>query len=53
MLAVVTALALLGLASAKLGEADARRSTVRTIIGGLLAFVVTYGIGAALGVAIV
>lgn len=52
MLAVVVALALLGWASAKLGQSQARRATVRTIIGGLLAILVTYGIGAALGVAV-
>lgn len=51
MAAVVVALALLGLASATLGQANARRATLRTIVGGLLAILVTYGIGAALGVA--
>lgn len=52
MVAVVVALALLGMVSARLGQADAGRATVRTIAGGLLAIVVTYGIGAALGLAI-
>ncbi|WP_422116257.1 VIT1/CCC1 transporter family protein [Brachybacterium sp. UNK5269] len=51
MAAVVAALALLGMASATLGQANARRATLRTIVGGLLAILVTYGIGAALGVA--
>ena len=46
------ALALLGVVSARLGQADARTATVRTIIGGVLALLVTYGIGAALGVAV-
>ena len=50
--AVVLALALLGVVSARLGQADARRATIRTIIGGVLALLVTYGLGAALGVAI-
>lgn len=50
--AVVLALAALGVVSARLGEADARRATVRTIIGGVLALLVTYGLGSALGVAI-
>ncbi|MGO1225899.1 MAG: VIT1/CCC1 transporter family protein [Brachybacterium sp.] len=52
MAAVVAALALLGMVSARLGQADAGRATARTIVGGLLAIVVTYGIGAALGVAV-
>lgn len=52
LVAVVVALALLGVVSARLGQADARTATVRTIIGGVLALLVTYGIGAALGVAI-
>ncbi|AXK46811.1 VIT1/CCC1 transporter family protein [Brachybacterium saurashtrense] len=52
LVAVVVALALLGVVSARLGQADARTATIRTIIGGVLALLVTYGIGAALGVAI-
>ena len=52
MLAVVLALAALGVVSARLGQANSRRATVRTIVGGLLAIVITYGIGAALGVVI-
>lgn len=52
LVAVVVALALLGVVSARLGQADARTATVRTIIGGVLALLVTYGIGAALGVAV-
>ncbi|MGY5765163.1 VIT1/CCC1 transporter family protein [Brachybacterium sp. DNPG3] len=52
MAAVVVALALLGVVSARLGQAQARRATLRTIAGGLLALLVTYGIGALLGVAV-
>ena len=47
--AVVLALAGTGLLSARLGDADAGRATVRVVIGGLLAMGVTYGIGAAVG----
>lgn len=43
--AVLVALALTGYVSARLGEAPARRATVRTVIGGALAMMVTYGIG--------
>ncbi|GGL31466.1 VIT family protein [Phycicoccus endophyticus] len=49
VLAVVVALAGTGLVSARLGEADARRATVRVVAGGLLAMAVTYGIGSLLG----
>ena len=52
MAAVVLALALLGVVSARLGQAQAGRATLRTIVGGLLALLVTYGIGAALGTVI-
>ena len=37
------------LVSARLGSSDARRATVRVVIGGLLAMAVTYGIGALVG----
>ena len=47
--AVVLALAFTGLVSARLGSSDARRATVRVVIGGLLAMAVTYGIGALVG----
>ncbi|WP_114853219.1 VIT family protein [Brachybacterium sp. YJGR34] len=53
MVAVVAALALLGVASAGLGQAQAGRATARTIAGGMLALLVTYGIGTALGLATV
>ncbi len=49
VVAVVLALAGTGLLSARLGDADAGRATVRVVIGGLLAMAVTYGIGAAVG----
>lgn len=52
MAAVVLALALLGVVSARLGQAEARRATIRTIVGGMLALLVTYGIGAMLGIAV-
>ena len=47
--AVVLALAATGWVSARLGDADARRATVRVVAGGLLAMAVTYGIGALVG----
>ena len=49
VVAVVLALAFTGLVSARLGDADARRATVRVVVGGLLAMGVTYAIGALLG----
>jgi VIT1/CCC1 family predicted Fe2+/Mn2+ transporter len=49
VVAVVLALAGTGLVSARLGEADARRATVRVVVGGLLAMAVTYAIGALVG----
>jgi vacuolar iron transporter family protein len=49
VVAVVVALAFTGWLSARLGSSDARRATVRVVIGGLLAMAVTYGIGALLG----
>ena len=49
VVAVVLALAGTGLVSARLGEADAKRATVRVVIGGLLAMGVTYAIGALVG----
>lgn len=52
MLAVVVALALTGLVSSRLGQAAQGRATVRTIVGGLVAMLVTYGIGSLVGGAI-
>jgi VIT1/CCC1 family predicted Fe2+/Mn2+ transporter len=49
VLAVVLALAFTGLVSARLGRSDARRATVRVVVGGTLAMAVTYGIGALVG----
>ncbi|MEO7421238.1 MAG: VIT family protein [Ornithinibacter sp.] len=48
-LAVVLALAGTGLVSARLGESDAKRATVRVVLGGVLAMAVTYAIGALVG----
>ena len=49
VVAVVLALAGTGLVSARLGQADGRRATVRVVVGGLLAMAVTYAIGALVG----
>ncbi len=49
VVAVVLALAGTGLISARLGDSDAGRATVRVVLGGLLAMGVTYVIGALLG----
>ena len=49
VVSVVLALAFTGLVSARLGRSDAKRATVRVVIGGLLAMAVTYGIGALMG----
>ena len=49
VVAVVVSLAGTGLLSARLGEADARRATIRVVGGGLLAMAVTFGIGSLLG----
>ncbi|NYG06274.1 VIT1/CCC1 family predicted Fe2+/Mn2+ transporter [Phycicoccus badiiscoriae] len=47
--AVVTALALTGWGSARLGEAPVRPAVLRNVAGGALAMLVTYGIGALVG----
>nr|WP_245616193.1 VIT family protein [Phycicoccus jejuensis] len=49
VLAVVLALAGTGLVSARLGDADAQRATVRVVVGGLLAMALTYAIGSLVG----
>jgi len=49
VVAVVLALAFTGLVSARLGSSDAKRATVRVVVGGLLAMAVTYGIGVLVG----
>ncbi|MGM0384687.1 MAG: VIT1/CCC1 transporter family protein [Actinomycetota bacterium] len=43
--AVLFALALTGLVSARLGEANAGRAVIRTMLGGALGMIVTYGVG--------
>lgn len=47
--AVVAALALTGWGSARLGEAPPRPAVLRNVAGGVLAMLVTYGIGALVG----
>lgn len=42
---VLLALALTGFVSSRLGDADARRAVIRTMIGGALGMLATYGIG--------
>jgi len=44
-LAVIIALALTGILSAKVGGANMVKATVRVVIGGAIAMVVTYTIG--------
>ena len=53
VVAVVLALATTGWLSARLGDADARRATVRVVVGGLIAMAVTYAIGTAVGTRVV
>ena len=43
--AVVIAMALTGLVSARLGRTPVLRSVVRNVVGGLLAIAITYGVG--------
>lgn len=43
--AVLVALALTGIFSAKIGGADAKHATIRVVMGGAFAMIVTYGIG--------
>ncbi|MCV7191740.1 VIT1/CCC1 transporter family protein [Mycolicibacterium brumae] len=50
--AVLVALALTGVVSARLGGADPRRALLRNVIGGSLALAITYCIGSLVGVAI-
>ncbi|HWT40722.1 MAG TPA: VIT family protein [Dongiaceae bacterium] len=49
--AVILALIFTGWSSARLGGTNKRRSIIRVVIGGVLAMVVTYGIGRLFGVA--
>jgi VIT1/CCC1 family predicted Fe2+/Mn2+ transporter len=46
---VAAALAVTGYVSARMGEADPRRAVLRNVGGGLLAMLVTYLIGQAVG----
>ncbi|BBY57420.1 VIT1/CCC1 transporter family protein [Mycolicibacterium sarraceniae] len=50
--AVLIALAITGLISARLGGADARRAIYRVVIGGALAMAITFGIGHLVGGAV-
>jgi len=49
VVAVVVALAITGFLSARIARADVRRALLRNVLGGLLAMIVTYGIGALVG----
>lgn len=51
VLAVTAGLAITGYLSARLGQADPRRATVRVVFGGLVAMAVTYAMGKLLAVA--
>lgn len=48
-ISVIFALALAGIVSAIVGEANIRKATVRVILGGVLAMLVTYGVGRLFG----
>ena len=48
--AVVLALVLTGYISATLGQASRRKATIRVVIGGIIAMIITYGIGTMFGV---
>ncbi|WP_020578627.1 VIT1/CCC1 transporter family protein [Actinopolymorpha alba] len=50
--AVIVALILTGTVSARLGGANPRRAALRTVAGGALAMVVTYGVGHLVGIAL-
>ena len=50
--AVLGALAITGVISARLGGANARRAVLRVLLGGALGLAVTYGIGHVFGTAI-
>ncbi len=52
VVAVLLALAITGVLSAKVGGGDARRAVLRIVIGGALGLAVTYGIGHLVGAAI-
>lgn len=50
--AVVVALIITGYASATFGSASRKRAVIRVVIGGILAMVITYGIGHLFGTAV-
>jgi VIT1/CCC1 family predicted Fe2+/Mn2+ transporter len=52
VVAVLIALALTGVLSARLGNSDPRRAVVRVLIGGALGLALTYGVGHLFGTAI-
>ena len=52
VVAVLAALAITGVVSARLGGANARRAVLRVLTGGLLGLALTYGIGHAFGTVI-
>ncbi|MBN9098576.1 MULTISPECIES: VIT family protein [unclassified Pseudonocardia] len=52
VVAVLIALALTGVVSARIGGGDPRRAVLRVVVGGALGLAVTYGIGHLVGVAI-
>jgi VIT1/CCC1 family predicted Fe2+/Mn2+ transporter len=52
VVAVLGALAITGVASARLGGADPRRAVLRVVVGGALGLALTYGIGHAFGTVI-
>ena len=49
VVAVLTALALTGIAAGRIGEAPLARALGRNVVGGMVAMAVTYGIGTLLG----
>jgi VIT1/CCC1 family predicted Fe2+/Mn2+ transporter len=52
MLAVLAALAITGVVSARLGGADPRRAVLRVLVGGALGLALTYGVGHLFGTAV-
>jgi VIT1/CCC1 family predicted Fe2+/Mn2+ transporter len=51
-LAVLAALALTGVVSARLGGADPRRAVLRVLLGGALGLAFTFGVGHLFGTAV-
>jgi VIT1/CCC1 family predicted Fe2+/Mn2+ transporter len=52
VVAVLAALALTGVVSARLGGANPRRAVIRVLVGGALGLAFTYGVGRLFGTAI-